>query len=125
MKLSHYNLAGYPSPNSARFVREDDVPSQRKDLTVTRKSSVYNSAQQVYSIPEYRVVVRKDAPADGKPTGQRLTFDLSIRNPISTTSEDFEEARQELIEFLSAGDFVDTVMRQLFPCADCDVDETP
>lgn len=119
-KLTDYQFFGNPSADSARFTRVDDSAMHRKDITVSRKQSVYNAATQVASIPEYRIAIRKDAQdAEGKPTGQRLTFDLVIRSPLQPSNADFEEARSELEAILTDTAFATSVMSQLFPCATC------
>lgn len=122
-KLDNYNQAGFTSSNSVRFVRVDDSPSQRKDLTVSRKPSVYQSGQDAFSIPEYRMVVRKDAVTDGKPNGQRLTFDLVVRTPLGTEGDLFDEALTELESVITDPEFKDAVLRQLFPVECPCVDE--
>lgn len=115
IKLANYNQAGFTSANSVRFVREDDVPQQRKDITVSRKTAVPVKGSDQFSIPEYRFVIRKDASVDGTPTGQRLTMDLTIRVPLNSTGEELEEARAELVAFLNDPGFADAIGRQLFP----------
>lgn len=113
--LANYNQAGFMSANSVKFVREDDAPQKRKDLTVSRKAATYQAGTNSYSIPEYRVVIRKDATDEGKPTGQRLTFDLVIRTPLASAGGDFDEALAELNALIDDPGFKDAVTRQLFP----------
>lgn len=124
IKISNYTQAGFVSANAVRFVRQDDSPNQRKDITVSRKASVYDSKTDRYSIPEYRIAIRKDTTFGGasgdteRPTGQRLTFDLTMRTPLYADVSEIEEARAELVAFLNDEDFLDSLVRQLFP-VDC------
>lgn len=121
IKLTNYRFFGNPSTDSARFTRVDDQPMHRKDLTVSRKPSVYNAATQVASIPEYRVVIRKDAQTtDDRPNGQRLSVDLIIRSPLQPSGADFDEAIAELEAIIADEGFKTSVMSQLFPCALCE-----
>lgn len=115
--LSNYNFYGNPTADSARFTRVDDVAMHRKDITFSRKPSVYNAATQVASIPEYRIAIRKDAQAGDppKPNGQRLTFDLVVRSPLQPSGADFDEALTELQSILSDTNFKSSVTSQLFP----------
>lgn len=115
ISLANYNQAGFMSANSVKFVREDDSPQKRKDLTVSRKAATYQAGTGIYSIPEYRIAIRKDAAAEGKPTGQRLTFDLVVRTPLDSAGADFDEALSELQAIVGDEDFKDAVTRQLFP----------
>lgn len=119
--LTNYNQAGFTSPNSVRFVRSDSRPSQRKDLSVSRKESVYSSNTKVYSIPEYRSVFRSDAVSDGVPTGQRMTIDLVVRTPLGSESDTFDEVFTDFLAFVQDPEFKDSVLRQLFPI-DCNCD---
>lgn len=119
MQIANYDQAGFTSANSIKFVRTNDTPSSRKDLTVTRKLSSYNPQTKLFSIPEYRMAVRRDTlDVDGRPTGQRLTFDLSIRTPIQASGDDFDEAFVDLQALLTDPEFKDSVLRQLFPGVD-------
>lgn len=122
IKLSNYRFYGNPSADSARFTREDDTAMHRKDLTVSRKPSVYNAATEVASIPEYRIAIRKDAQVGDpvKPNGQRLTFDLVIRSPLQPSTVDFDEAVTELGGLLNDPEFKNSVISQLFPCVSCE-----
>lgn len=121
IQLNNYQFFGNPSTDSARFVRVDDKPMHRKDLTVSRKPSVYNAATDVASIPEYRIVIRKDAQTvDEKPNGQRLSVDLVIRAPLQPSGADFDEAVAELAAIIADDAFKASVMSQLFPCASCE-----
>lgn len=119
--LSNYNFYGNPTADSARFTRVDDTAMHRKDITFSRKPSVYNAATKVASIPEYRLAIRKDAQVGdpAAPNGQRLTFDLVIRSPLQPSGSDFDEAHAELSSILADDDFKTSVMSQLFPqCGD-------
>lgn len=120
--LQNYRFYGNPTTDSARFVRSDETAMHRKDLTVSRKPSVYNAATEVASIPEYRIAIRKDAQVGepAKPNGQRLTLDLVIRTPLQPSSVDFDEAVAELQAILSDADFKESVTSQLFPCSTCE-----
>lgn len=120
MKINNYDQSGFLSPNSVKFVRSDDTPASRKDVTISRKLAGYNSSTKVYSIPEYRMAFRRDAVLDGLPTGQRLTFDLVIRTPIGTETTDFDAAFGDLQSVMTDPAFKDAVIRQLFPEACCE-----
>lgn len=116
LKFDNYNQAGFINANSVKYVRVDDTPTNRKDITVTRKPAVYNSSTRQFSIPEYRIAIRKDTQdGDGLPTNQRLTIDLTIRTPLYGDADQLEQARQELLAIASASNFADIINRQLFP----------
>lgn len=120
MQIANYTFAGFPSPNAIRFIRDDETPQQRKDLTITRKASVYDMKNRSYSIPEYRLAYRFDTlDADGQPTGQRCTFDLTVRNPIATSQTDFTSELTDFRAFVNSEEFTDMVLKQLFPCSPC------
>lgn len=125
LNLPNYSFYGNPTADSVRFVRVDDTAMHRKDITFSRKQSVYNAATKVASIPEYRIAIRKDAQVGDPavPNGQRLTFDLTIRTPLQPSNADAEEARAELIALLSQEDFLPVILAQLFPCVVCEDQE--
>lgn len=125
LNLPNYSFYGNPTADSARFVHVDDTAMHRKDITFSRKQSVYNAATKIASIPEYRIAIRKDAQVGdpAAPNGQRLTFDLTIRTPLQPSNADAEKARSELIALLSQEDFLPVVMAQLFPCVVCEDEE--
>lgn len=119
--LSNYRFFGNPSANSVRFIRTDESVTHRRDLTISRKQSVYNAATEVASIPEYRIVFRSDAQVGDpvKPNGQRMTLDLTIRTPLQPSQADFEQSVSELATMLQNPDFIQDVLQQVFPCVPC------
>lgn len=119
MKIQNYENGGMPSANSVRFISDSSTLVAREDLTISRKAPVYNSSTKQYSIPEYRLVYRKDIALEGVPTGQRLTVDMNIRMPIGTTQEELEKGLQDIAALTDHEDFVSYVVRQLFPCVAC------
>lgn len=124
LTLPNYSFYGNPSADSARFVRSDDSAMHRKDVTFSRKQGVFNAQTQTASVPEYRIVFRKDAQVGDPavPNGQRLSFDLTIRTPLQPSNSDAQEALEELKSLLAQEDFLAVVMAQLFPCVPCEDD---
>lgn len=119
--LSNYRFYGNPSANSVRFIRTDESAMHRRDLTISRKQSVYNAATEVASIPEYRVVFRSDAQVGepAKPNGQRMTIDLVLRTPLQPSQADFSQSIGELVAMLQDPAFEQDVLQQVFPCIPC------
>lgn len=115
--LSNYIKAGSASENSQKYIRTDSTQAIKKDVSFVRKLATYNAAMKTYSIPEYRFTVRADVPdSDGFPSGQRATFDVVVRLPVMANEATLQEMRATVIELINSDDFVDSVVKQIFPC---------
>lgn len=113
---ANYTFQGLPTADSAKYVRDDSTQNLKIDLTVSRKSATFNQSTQRFSVPEYRMVFRKDvATGDGVPTGQRITLDTVIRYPVGTSEDEianFVASQKALFEDES---FLTSVSQQMFP----------
>lgn len=115
--VSNYIKQGSASADSQKYVRVDSTQAIKKDLTFTRKSGVFNPKIGTFSVPEYRLIFRADTPtAEGLPTGQRISTDLTIRLPVSATSAQLMEQVVSLRELVNSDKFAENVILQMFPC---------
>lgn len=116
MLIENYNQGGFTSANAVRYVRTDDTPQLRKDVSVVRKPATFSQANG-YSIPEYRIVVRQDTTTGGDnlPSGKRVTLDLTIRVPLEADEGQFAEALGDLLQMVNDPGFGAAVSQQLFP----------
>lgn len=113
---SGYILMGQPSADSIKFVSNNSTQTLRQDLTVARKAPTFNSNTGIFSVPEYRTVLRCDVPnADGGPTGQRASVDLTMRYPVGLSAEKLTELTDDLIEVITQEGFIADAIKQIFP----------
>lgn len=117
LEISSYIKQGSASADNLKFVRVDSTQAIKKDAVFTRKPGVFNASINTFSVPEYRMIVRADVPtAEGLPTGQRVSADLSIRLPVAATKAQLTEALNTIRDLINQDDFDQSVVQQLFPC---------
>lgn len=113
---SGYTYLSSPSADSAKYVWDDSTQTLRQDFTVSRKAPTHNPNTKVFSVPEYRIAIRSDVPdAEGGPTGQRATVDLTLRYPVGLSAAKLAELRDDLVSVITQEDFIADAVKQLFP----------